>query len=206
MTAWLVCVSASVRERVVSAAPDVTIDCVESPSELARAALAGSTLLLHDQSVEGLRHLLTGTLRGAGAQIAVLTDIPTVEQLVDLMRYDLCGYGHSHMSEPLMAQFLRSVLTGQRWFPPALLNEALAVVRDAMEAQRTAAELVAQLSPREREVAGDVANGFSNRDIALSRGVSEATVKTHLTRVFSKLNVDSRVALALLIRAASPKP
>jgi DNA-binding NarL/FixJ family response regulator len=50
------------------------------------------------------------------------------------------------------------------------------------------------LSPRELEILQAVARGLSNKDIGRQLYVSEATVKTHLLRVFSKLGVDDRTA------------
>jgi DNA-binding NarL/FixJ family response regulator len=50
------------------------------------------------------------------------------------------------------------------------------------------------LSPRELEILGAVARGLSNKEIGRQLYVSEATVKTHLLRIFSKLGVDDRTA------------
>ena len=50
------------------------------------------------------------------------------------------------------------------------------------------------LSARERQVLALVAGGATNRDIAERLGVAEATVKTYLTRIFTKLDVDDRTA------------
>ena len=54
----------------------------------------------------------------------------------------------------------------------------------------------ADLSPREREVAGLVATGLRNRDIALALGISVATVKDHVHRILTKSGLDSRAAIA----------
>jgi len=55
------------------------------------------------------------------------------------------------------------------------------------------AEIVpALLSPRERDVMRLVASGLSNRDIGDALFISEETVKTHLRRIFEKLEVSSR--------------
>ena len=54
------------------------------------------------------------------------------------------------------------------------------------------------LTPREAEVARRVAHGLSNAAIAMELGMSEATVKAHLTRVYAKLGVRSRTQLAVL--------
>lgn len=52
------------------------------------------------------------------------------------------------------------------------------------------------LTPREREVAGLVAVGLRNKDIALALGISVATVKDHVHRVLDKSGLDSRAAVA----------
>jgi DNA-binding CsgD family transcriptional regulator len=57
---------------------------------------------------------------------------------------------------------------------------------------------LAGLSPREREVAGHVAAGRTNREIAAALSLSEKTVENHLSRIYNKLGVHSRAALAAL--------
>ena len=57
----------------------------------------------------------------------------------------------------------------------------------------------AVLSPRERQIASAVAEGMSNRDIASALGITEQTVKNHLTAIFNKMKVTSRLQLALAV-------
>jgi DNA-binding NarL/FixJ family response regulator len=67
----------------------------------------------------------------------------------------------------------------------------------------------ATLSPREQEVAALVAAGKRNRDVAAALFVTEKTVESHLARIYDKLGVHSRVALAAIIgtpASASPHP
>ena len=52
------------------------------------------------------------------------------------------------------------------------------------------------LTPREREVAGLVATGLRNRDIALALGISVPTVKDHVHRILTRTGLDSRAAVA----------
>ena len=54
------------------------------------------------------------------------------------------------------------------------------------------------LSQRERQIVQAVARGLSNRDIASATGIAQQTVKNHLSLIFQKLNVRSRVQLAVL--------
>lgn len=57
----------------------------------------------------------------------------------------------------------------------------------------------APLTPRERQIASAIADGRSNRDIAVRLGITEQTVKNHLTSIFEKVGVDSRLQLALAL-------
>ena len=58
---------------------------------------------------------------------------------------------------------------------------------------------LAALSRRENEIATEVASGKTNREVAAALFLSEKTVGNHLTRIFEKLDVHSRAALASLV-------
>ena len=59
------------------------------------------------------------------------------------------------------------------------------------------------MTRREREVLASVAEGISNRDIARKLTISEKTVKTHLTRIFTKLDVKNRVGATVVFCGSS---
>ena len=63
----------------------------------------------------------------------------------------------------------------------------------------TGSEPPTPLSNREDEVARLVAQGLTNRDIALRLGIAEGTVKAHLNHVFEKFQIRSRTELAVLL-------
>jgi len=85
---------------------------------------------------------------------------------------------------------IRTVHAGSIWAPRAVIVEAL------RRGPRTAFPLEQRLSAREYEVARCVAKGLSNKELAGRLGISLATVKTHLTRIFQKLNLHGRGELA----------
>lgn len=72
------------------------------------------------------------------------------------------------------------------------LGQPLVVLRPRRDEQA----LFADLSPREREVAGLVAVGLRNRDIAVALGISLGTVKDHVHRILAKSGLDSRAGIA----------
>jgi DNA-binding NarL/FixJ family response regulator len=68
--------------------------------------------------------------------------------------------------------------------------------------RRTAAQRLTSLTDRELEVAVAVGTGASNAEIAASLFMSEATVKAHVSRLLTKLDVTNRVQIAILVHDA----
>lgn len=87
---------------------------------------------------------------------------------------------------------IRTVLAGGSWLPEEIVHGAVA--REMVQRARPACpdEI---LTPREREIVSNVAEGLSNKAIAHRLGVSEGTVKIHLHNIYGKLGVQSRTAL-----------
>ena len=69
----------------------------------------------------------------------------------------------------------------------------------ASERRRTAAQRLAALTDREREVAVAIGAGASNAEVAAALFMSEATVKAYVSRLFSKLDVSNRVQIAIVV-------
>ena len=78
--------------------------------------------------------------------------------------------------------------------------------RASVAASGTATAPLAPLSPREQEVAALVAAGKRNRDVASALFVTEKTVESHLARIYDKLGVHSRVALAAIVGTPPSRP
>jgi DNA-binding CsgD family transcriptional regulator len=92
------------------------------------------------------------------------------------------------------------VLLLKRFAP--LLEQSLLIAGAGGVADHAATPAVADgLTAREREVAGLVAHGSSNADIARALTMSQATVKTHLTKIYAKLGVRTRTQLAVVLGA-----
>ena len=77
---------------------------------------------------------------------------------------------------------------------------------DAGPALSSEASVRAELSPREWEVAAEVAKGLTNADIATELGISKRTVATHLERIFGRLNIHSRAVLARMVAVERGSP
>lgn len=92
-----------------------------------------------------------------------------------------------------LAAALTQVLDGERWIPAG----AGALDVDAEEIDLAAR--IAELTPQQFRVLGMVAGGLLNKQIAYELGVSEATIKAHMTAILRKLGAHSRTQVAVLI-------
>ncbi len=171
---------------------------VETASELIlRSAKGRHFAMIHTSTYSGNPSELLETLcRNQETRVIAASDTPNLADMLTLSQFGLRGYFNSYMADVHYRQMLRLVLSGQTWFPPALLAQALELARRQSRMVSVTKKL-ARLTPREKDVASAVAGGLSNKRIANTLGISERTVKTHLTHVFEKLGVSDRVSLAI---------
>ncbi len=96
---------------------------------------------------------------------------------------------------------LNSVLAGQYWVEDKSVAVLLEAVRNLLGRPQPAKSLPDfGLTQRETEIAGEIAAGRSNKDVSREFSICERTVKHHLTNIFRKVGVSSRLELAVLVR------
>ena len=117
------------------------------------------------------------------------------------------GYRNQNISAALVKKAVRNVLQNELWagrkIVTKLVEEMIAHSRHEMLAVRSPLPFDA-LSARKRQIADLVIKGDTNKEIAGQLNISEATVKSHLTGIFRRLQLSGRLALALLSRANTP--
>ena len=89
---------------------------------------------------------------------------------------------------------VRAVLDGDTWLPSRLLSAA----GELESGEAAAAAQLAALTPQQFRVMTMIAEGLLNKQIAWELGVSEATVKAHMTAIMRKLGVNNRTQVALI--------
>ena len=129
----------------------------------------------------------------AGAAGYVLKDAPN-RQLLNAMRRAL--QGESPINQELATQLIRA--PGRR-SPPSLQLLVLRRLPKHMRAPHLKARrlLLEELTPREEEVLGLVAQGKTNQEIARSLSISRATAKVHVRHIIAKLGVSDRTQAAV---------
>jgi DNA-binding NarL/FixJ family response regulator len=137
--------------------------------------------------------------------VLVLTTFEADELVVRALRAGAAGYLVKDTPPGEIVRAIEHVHGGDGMLSPTVARQLIALVAgdaSASARQDAARERLAELSPREREVAEAVGRGQPNADIAAELHMSVATVKAHVSRLLAKLDVDNRVQVALLVHDA----
>lgn len=118
-------------------------------------------------------------------QVLVLTTFDTDTDILRAIEAGAIGYLLKDAPPDELFRAIKLAAAGQAVFDPTVATRVLNQMRTP-NAQN--------LSPRETEIIGLIAQGLSNKQAATQLYLSEATVKTHLVHIFEKLGVDSRTA------------
>jgi two-component system, NarL family, nitrate/nitrite response regulator NarL len=113
------------------------------------------------------------------------------------------GYVLKGIAGTEMRAILRSVSQGESYIPQDMVGRLLSILR-AGQASSVRQEPVANLSGQETQVLQALALGLNNREIGARLGVTERTVKFHLSNAFTKLKVRNRVEASIIARRMWP--
>jgi DNA-binding NarL/FixJ family response regulator len=128
-------------------------------------------------------------------RVLVLTSFADDDTVLPAVRAGAAGYLLKDVQPPELVGAIRTVHAGQALLAPAvatMLVEQLAAEQEDGQADRGE-----HLTRREREVLALLARGRANKVIARDLGVSERTVKTHVSNILGKLNLTDRTQAAV---------
>ena len=148
----------------------------------------------------------TAALRrlNSAPQVIVLTTFQADEQVLRALRAGASGFLVKDTPPAAIINAVRVVASGDAIISPSVTRTLLAHFGDgqASERHRLAAQRLARLTEREREVAAAIGSGASNAEVAALLFMSETTVKAHVSRLFTKLDVTNRVQIAIVVHDA----
>lgn len=132
--------------------------------------------------------------------LIALTTIPVFKEAVILMKIGVKGYGNRKMRPENIKQAIESVISGQIWLPPEIVNQLISSVgvEDSKPKENNA--ILEGLSRREKEVAQYVTEGMSNQQMADKMFVTLRTVKAHLSSIYDKTGLKNRLELGLQLK------
>lgn len=178
----------------------------ETPQAALCAAQAGSLLWVDIAQREALV-LLRREL--PGMPLVALTLNPGTEEAIWAFEAGARGYCHALAVPEMLRQVALVVSHGGLWLGPDLMQRtAIAVARlTPPEPTPTPDSPLDLLTPRERDVALQVAGGAANKEVARRLDITPRTVKAHMGAIFDKLGVRDRLQLVLLLRrSGTPLP
>jgi DNA-binding NarL/FixJ family response regulator len=143
--------------------------------------------------LEAARQILASSSNRA--RIIMLTTFDLDEYVYDALKAGASGFLRKDAPPERLVAFVRSAGEGDALLDPTITRRL--VERYARPHARSTGRL-ADLTPRELEVLSQVARGHSNAEIAAQMYLSEATVKTHVSRILAKLDLRDRVQAVVL--------
>ena len=167
----------------------------EQAVEIGTGSPAGVDVLLMDirmPGMDGLTATRMVTAHPGAPRVVVLTTFDTDEYVYEALRAGASGFLLKTTPAERLVDAIRMAHTGEALFSPSITRRLIETYLGSTCARQPARELE-RLTDREREVLGTIARGLSNAEIAELFVVSEATVKTHVNRIFAKLGVRDRV-------------
>ncbi|WP_268245543.1 response regulator transcription factor [Nocardioides flavus (ex Wang et al. 2016)] len=150
-------------------------------------------------------------------KVIVLTTFDTDDMVLRALRTGAAGFLLKDTPPARLVEAIRAVAAGEPMLSPSVTAQLIAAVTRSDDAhaegggegtgdgegrRRAARDALAVLTEREREVADGVARGLSNAEIAAELFMGVPTVKTHVGRLFTKLGVENRVQVAILVHDA----
>jgi DNA-binding NarL/FixJ family response regulator len=133
----------------------------------------------------------------APVKILILTTYHVDEAVYAALRAGASGFLLKDAAPDELAAAIRAVAAGEAWLDPAVARKLLDEFAARPERQVPTPAQMKHLTTRECEVMVLVAYGLSNTEIAARLVVSEATVKTHLSRVIMKLGLRDRAQVVM---------
>jgi len=146
--------------------------------------------------LDALRELSVG---GANSvRVILLTAAADKNQIVEALQLGARGMVLKDSATQLLLKAIHTVMAGEYWVGRDAVSNLVQYLRNLVEASsETARRKKFGLTPRELEIISAVVAGFANKEIAEYFKISEDTVKHHLSNIFDKLGVSTRLELAL---------
>jgi DNA-binding NarL/FixJ family response regulator len=136
--------------------------------------------------------------RSPRVKIIILTSTVSTQQVIEALQIGARGIVLKDSVAADLTTAMRAVLSGDYWIGGERVMNLVAALNDLMkQAAATPERKTYGLTPRELDVVTCIVEGCSNKDVAKQFAISEETVKRHLSNIFDKTGVSTRLELAL---------
>lgn len=146
--------------------------------------------------LEALRDLSQGN--ATPVRVILLTAAAEKSQIVEALQLGARGVVLKDSATQLLLKAIQTVMSGEYWVGRESVSNLVQYLRTLMQSSHDEArQRKFGLTPRELEIVSTVVAGYANKEIAEHFKISEDTVKHHLSNIFDKLGVSTRLELAL---------
>jgi DNA-binding NarL/FixJ family response regulator len=153
-------------------------------------------------AMDGLTATEALRARRRAPEVLVLTTFDADVHVLRALRAGAAGFLLKDTPPDQIVAAVRQVAQGQPVLSPAVTRRLIARVAGEDQDRSHARSRLKRLSEREREVAVAVGQGKSNAEISSALYLSVPTVKTHVSSILTKLDLNNRVQIALLVHDA----
>ena len=182
--------------------PDITVvgEAGDGREAITLAARLRPTVVLMDVRMPGMDGLTAARaiVAGTASRVLMLTTFDSDEYVYTALRAGASGFLLKDTPSQHLVTAVRSVAAGDALIDPAITRRLIQQFVRAARPAITVPEQLAMLTPRERDVLRQIAQGLSNAEIAVELTVEENTVKTHVGRILAKLDLRDRVQAVVL--------
>jgi DNA-binding NarL/FixJ family response regulator len=190
---------------ILEAQPDIAVigEAANGREAIEQTRLRKPDVVLMDvrmpgmDGIEATRQLLAGHAT-APARILMLTTFDLDEYVYEAMKAGASGFILKNTPPDQLADAIRTIAAGEALLAPSVTRRLIEEFVSRPRTDSAGPAEVAELTPREREVLTLIASGLSNSEIAARLVLSEATVRTHVNRILSKLALRDRTQAAVL--------
>ena len=176
---------------------DVVGECADGSEVIAAVESLTPDVVLMDVRmplVDGVRATRDLRRRDGSPPVLALTTFDDDQVLAGMLRAGASGFVLKGVPAGDLHRAVRAVAQGGAWLDPAVTGRVLAIYRSAAPPRAGRDAGLDALTGREREVLTLIGQGKANAEIAAQLFVSEATIKTHINHLFTKLQLRDRAA------------
>jgi DNA-binding NarL/FixJ family response regulator len=179
---------------------DVVGECSDGDEAITQTLELLPDILLLDvymprlPGIEAMRSIMNGS---PTVKIILLTSTISTQQIIEALQIGARGIVIKDAVADHITAAIRAVSGGDYWIGGKRVVNLVGALHDLMQQAAVPDRKTFGLTPREMEVVGCIVEGCSNRDIAKQFGLSEETVKRHLSNIFDKTGVSTRLELAM---------